>query len=596
MALVEAKCTNCGAKLEVDSTKEVAICPSCNSAFVVEKAINNITNNVTNENHINASNVTIVQNESILVKNGVYEGETKAGKPHGYGVCHYSDGSVYEGDWLAGVRFGEGTIVYEDGSKWTGEWKKDRCWNGQGRYPNWYKGIIDYYEGELKNGKANGNGTWVYCNGKSWTGLIRDNNEITGEGYIVYFDDFNDPYQSYEGKIINGEYDKNGEWNCFDGSFRIDDIRYDISNNTLDFSINDTSLPTKIPNGIRKIKKDCGGIWDHTKIICPKSLTEFNVVDSDIIRNLEEFEAPGIKKVPNNMFCGLQNLRSVKLVNAETIGESAFEECENLVTLEIPNAKTICNSAFKYCFSLQSISIPHVTKIGIESFRGCDLSKEFNISNVVKIGSEALADSLIENLVAPKLKIIDEEAFFCCEKLKNIDAPMLEEIGEYAFRYCTSLNSFSSESVTLIKNYAFDGCSELVKVNCPKAKLDAESNNSFCHFSRCDKLQEIHLSEEVNISNLQTKTSSGGCYVATCVYGSYDCPEVWTLRRYRDYKLASTWYGRIFIKTYYAISPTIVKWFGNTSWFKSICKGKLDFMVNTLQSKGVKSTPYNDHN
>ena len=28
-------------------------------------------------------------------------------------------------------------------------------------------------------------------------------------------------------------------------------------------------------------------------------------------------------------------------------------------------------------------------------------------------------------------------------------------------------------------------------------------------------------------------SSSGGCYIATCVYGSYDCPEVWTLRRFR---------------------------------------------------------------
>ena len=77
MALVEAKCTNCGAKLEVDNTNEAAICPSCGSAFVVEKAINNITNNVTNENTINATNVTIVQNESIIIDNGVYEGETK---------------------------------------------------------------------------------------------------------------------------------------------------------------------------------------------------------------------------------------------------------------------------------------------------------------------------------------------------------------------------------------------------------------------------------------------------------------------------------------------------------------------------------------
>lgn len=89
-------------------------------------------------------------------------------------------------------------------------------------------------------------------------------------------------------------------------------------------------------------------------------------------------------------------------------------------------------------------------------------------------------------------------------------------------------------------------------------------------------------------------TSSGGCYVATAVYGSYDCPQVWTLRRYRDYTLAETWYGRAFIRTYYAISPTLVKWFGHTDWFKNMWRGKLDRMVSDLQSKGVESTPYED--
>lgn len=88
--------------------------------------------------------------------------------------------------------------------------------------------------------------------------------------------------------------------------------------------------------------------------------------------------------------------------------------------------------------------------------------------------------------------------------------------------------------------------------------------------------------------------ASGGCYVATCVYGSYDCPEVWTLRRFRDYQLAETWYGRAFIHTYYAISPTIVKCFGDTKWFKKMWKGKLDKLVNKLQSEGIKDTPYND--
>lgn len=78
------------------------------------------------------------------------------------------------------------------------------------------------------------------------------------------------------------------------------------------------------------------------------------------------------------------------------------------------------------------------------------------------------------------------------------------------------------------------------------------------------------------------------------MYGSYDCPEVWILRRFRDNTLASTWYGRAFIRTYYAISPTFVKWFGDTEWFKKMWKGKLDRMVATLKESGVESTPYKD--
>ena len=89
---------------------------------------------------------------------------------------------------------------------------------------------------------------------------------------------------------------------------------------------------------------------------------------------------------------------------------------------------------------------------------------------------------------------------------------------------------------------------------------------------------------------------SGGCYVATAVYGSYDCPEVWTLRRFRDYSLALTWYGRLFIALYYAISPTIVKWFGDTNWFNKMWKGRLDKMVKRLQEEGFENTPYEDKN
>ncbi|MBQ7523269.1 MAG: TFIIB-type zinc finger domain-containing protein [Oscillospiraceae bacterium] len=91
-------------------------------------------------------------------------------------------------------------------------------------------------------------------------------------------------------------------------------------------------------------------------------------------------------------------------------------------------------------------------------------------------------------------------------------------------------------------------------------------------------------------------SSGGGCYVATAVYGSYDCPQVWTLRRYRDDTLAETWYGRAFIHTYYAISPTLVKWFGKTAWFQNLWRGKLDRWVRELNDRGVEDTPYQDRN
>lgn len=88
--------------------------------------------------------------------------------------------------------------------------------------------------------------------------------------------------------------------------------------------------------------------------------------------------------------------------------------------------------------------------------------------------------------------------------------------------------------------------------------------------------------------------NNGGCYIATSVYGSYDCPQVWTLRRFRDYKLAETWYGRTFIRFYYAISPKLVKWFGQSKWFQRYFKELLDRFVFKLKLSGYGDEPYND--
>ena len=116
---------------------------------------------------------------------------------------------------------------------------------------------------------------------------------------------------------------------------------------------------------------------------------------------------------------------------------------------------------------------------------------------------------------------------------------------------------------------------------------DKEGNINIIN-SYGDKIRKYDSS----FSNPEVDTS--GCYVATAVYGSYDCPEVWTLRRFRDFTLDETWYGRLFVRAYYATSPTFVKYFGNVKVFKLQGKKLLDKWVAKLNSKGYDNTPYKD--
>ena len=86
----------------------------------------------------------------------------------------------------------------------------------------------------------------------------------------------------------------------------------------------------------------------------------------------------------------------------------------------------------------------------------------------------------------------------------------------------------------------------------------------------------------------------GGCYVATAVYGSYDCPEVWVLRRWRDNQLASMKMGRQFIRLYYRVSPAVVRTVGGWNWFTNLVRRPLDILVDRLAASGYSSLPYSD--
>ena len=120
-----------------------------------------------------------------------------------------------------------------------------------------------------------------------------------------------------------------------------------------------------------------------------------------------------------------------------------------------------------------------------------------------------------------------------------------------------------------------------------------------CHHFGKSNQEEVSGTEEAKqpteqVSQPTPRPKKKACYVATCVYGSYDCPQVWVLRRFRDKRLNQSWYGRLFVKLYYGVSPKLVALFGETAFFRNFNRKILDKMVGKLRREGFEDTPYND--
>ncbi|MBE5872381.1 MAG: hypothetical protein E7294_14200 [Lachnospiraceae bacterium] len=137
------------------------------------------------------------------------------------------------------------------------------------------------------------------------------------------------------------------------------------------------------------------------------------------------------------------------------------------------------------------------------------------------------------------------------------------------------------------KNYEEDKKIEKKRTGISSTSVN-ESN------ARCYIATSTNESDAGSYIDTSANESEAGCYIATCVYGSYDCPSVWTLRRFRDDILAESFLGRCFIRSYYAVSPWLVRKYGEKNWFKTFWKSKLDILVSRLNENGIKNTAYED--
>ncbi len=100
--------------------------------------------------------------------------------------------------------------------------------------------------------------------------------------------------------------------------------------------------------------------------------------------------------------------------------------------------------------------------------------------------------------------------------------------------------------------------------------------------SICDSICGIFTSGSIRFHQTPTldPPKSGGCYIATMVYGDYDHPQVMVLRNFRDTYLAKREWGKRFIRFYYKHSPGWVERLKNHKRINQAIKLILDSFVS----------------
>ena len=73
MPFVKAICTNCSGILEVDNSREAAVCPFCGTPYIVEKAVQQYISVVNNNNHIEHATFVNGFDEKRYLENGIMQ-------------------------------------------------------------------------------------------------------------------------------------------------------------------------------------------------------------------------------------------------------------------------------------------------------------------------------------------------------------------------------------------------------------------------------------------------------------------------------------------------------------------------------------------
>lgn len=94
----------------------------------------------------------------------------------------------------------------------------------------------------------------------------------------------------------------------------------------------------------------------------------------------------------------------------------------------------------------------------------------------------------------------------------------------------------------------------------------------------------LHREAMARGRDVRASIGDGRCFIASAVYG-HDAPETALLRKFRDQVLLGSRAGRLVVRCYYALSPTVARWLAERPRAQALVRRVLGGLLN--QAKAV---------
>ena len=160
----------------------------------------------------------------------------------------------------------------------------------------------------------------------------------------------------------------------------------------------------------------------------------------------------------------------------------------------------------------------------------------------------------------------------------EMDRAWTAKVEEFMFTQCEQFNSglhlTMEDPRSSIERLTVKLCFEAFNTN----RLDADAANEI-EFAIQTLEQESGATLASEINQLREKLQEDKdrfCFVATVVYGSTDAAEVERLREFRDCCLARFRLGRMFVRRYYDLGPSIASFVAHRRYLQTTIKVFLD--------------------